>query len=209
MRPKIRIPGRSADGDSGLTPEEEWEGRYRRGETGWDRGGVNPLLRSWAAALPAGASILIPGCGHGYEVIELARMGFNVTGIDIAPTPVARMRRELAAEGVAASVIRIDMFRYQPDEPFDAIYEQTSLCAIRPEQCRAYEQKLCGWLKPGGSLFALFMQTGVAGGPPFHCDLSEMRELFATSRWQWESDDSEHSPHPSGRHELGHRLIRR
>jgi len=193
-----------------LTPEEEWEGRYRRGETGWDRKGINPLMESWvAASLPAGASILVPGCGHGYEVIELARLGFRVTGLDIAPTPVERMRRELQAEGLAADVVKVDMFDYRPDTPFDAIYEQTSLCAIQPEQRLAYEQKLYGWLRPGGSLFALFMQTGAEGGPPFHCNVGDMHNLFADSRWEWGDGDPQHSPHPSGRHETGYRLIRR
>jgi cyclopropane fatty-acyl-phospholipid synthase-like methyltransferase len=191
------------------TVEEEWEGRYQRGEMGWDRKGINPLMESWvAASLAPGSSILVPGCGHGYEVIELARMGFNVTGIDIAPTPVARMRRELDSEGLHAEVVQVDMFDFVPASPFDAIYEQTSLCAIQPEQREAYENRLHAWLKPGGSLFALFMQTGIAGGPPFHCDVNAMRELFPQSRWEWEAD-SRHSPHPSGRHELGYRLIRR
>jgi len=192
-----------------VTPEEQWEGRYLRGEMGWDRGGINPLMESWmAASLPSAACVLIPGCGHGYEVIELARMGFAVTGIDIAPTPVARMRRTLAAEGLNADVIQTDMFAYTPLKPFDAVYEQTSLCAIEPEQRIEYERKLHGWLRPGGSLFALFMQTGAEGGPPFHCDIDDMRQLFPLSRWQWDEREK-HSAHPSGRHELGYQLIRR
>jgi len=189
--------------------EEAWEGRYQRGETGWDRRGINPLLNSWmAASLTTGASVLIPGCGHGYEVIELARLGFHVTGIDIAPTPVARMKRELEIEGLSAEVIQIDMFAFSPESLFDAVYEQTSLCAIQPEQREAYENRLYEWIKPGGSLFALFMQTGVEGGPPFHCDVNAMKELFVPSRWAWR-DESQHSPHPSGRHELGYQLVRR
>ena len=190
--------------------KEEWEGRYQRGEMGWDRKGINPVMNSWmVASLAPGSSVLIPGCGHGYEVIELARLGFAVTGIDIAPTPVARMRRELAAEGLHAEVIQVDMFDFVPAAPFDAIYEQTSLCAIQLEQREFYEEKLYAWLKSGGSLFALFMQTGVEGGPPFHCDVNAMRELFPSSRWDWGDGDSQHSPHPSGRHELGYRLIKR
>jgi len=193
-----------------MSVEEEWEGRYQRGETGWDRNSINPLLHRWLiSTLLPDAKILIPGCGHGHEVIELARMGFDVTGIDIAPTPVTRMRRELAAEGLHAEVIQVDMFDYLPPSPFDAVYEQTSLCAINPEQHQAYEQKLYEWLKPGGSLYALFMQTGAEGGPPFHCDLIAMKELFDSSHWDWGQDDSMHSPHPSGRFELGHRLIKR
>ncbi|MES0371610.1 MAG: methyltransferase domain-containing protein [Mariprofundaceae bacterium] len=190
--------------------EEEWEGRYQRGETGWDRNGVNPLLHEWlVSTLSSDSRILIPGCGHGYEVIELVRMGFQVTGIDIAPTPVARMRQELKAEGLQANIIQIDMFDYEQETSFDAIYEQTSLCAINPDQRLDYEKKLYSWLKPGGVLCALFMQTGAEGGPPFHCDVSDMRDLFPLSRWKWEADDFLHSPHPSGRFELAYKLIKR
>lgn len=193
-----------------MSTEEEWEGRYQRGETGWDRDGVNPLLHEWlVSSLSPDNKILIPGCGHGYEVIELARLGFQVTGIDIAATPVARMRRELEDEELQADIIQTDMFDYNPDTSFDAIYEQTSLCAIHPEQHSDYEKKLYSWLRPGGSLYALFMQTGVEGGPPFHCDVTDMRELFHASRWDWGEGESLHSPHPSGRFELGYRLIKR
>jgi len=193
-----------------MKAEEEWEGRYQRGETGWDRNGSNPLLHSWLIeTLSPDSRILIPGCGHGHEVIDLARMSYAVTGIDIASTPVTRIRRELESEGLIADVIQVDMFEYIPEKPFDVVYEQTSLCAIKPEQRSDYEKKLYDWLKPGGSLFALFMQTSAEGGPPFHCDITDMRHLFAPSRWHWGVDESLYSPHPSGRFESGHRLIRR
>ncbi|PJA33792.1 MAG: thiopurine S-methyltransferase, partial [Zetaproteobacteria bacterium CG_4_9_14_3_um_filter_53_7] len=92
-------------------------------------------------------------------------------------------------------------------EPFDAIYEQTCLCALQPTQWSDYEQWLYNHLKPGGQLLALFMQTNAEGGPPFHCDVTEMKPLFAASRWLW-PDNGDTVPHPSGRHELAHLLIR-
>jgi len=193
-----------------MSAEDEWEGRYQRGETGWDRHGSNPLLHTWlTSTLSSDSRILIPGCGHGHEVIELARMGFDVTGIDIASTPVRHMRSELEAEGLDAEVIQVDMFKYLPELPFDAVYEQTSLCASQPDQHLDYEKKLYEWLKSGGSRYALFMQTGAEGGPPFHCDVADMRQLFDPARWDWGKDNSIHSPHPSGRFELAHRLIKR
>jgi 2-polyprenyl-3-methyl-5-hydroxy-6-metoxy-1,4-benzoquinol methylase len=126
-----------------MSVEQEWEERYLNDQSGWDRKGINPVLHEWFVRMPSsGRRVLIPGCGNGYEVIELARMGFDVTGIDIAPTPIARMHRELEIEGLQAEVVQVDMFEYIPETPFDAIYEQTSLCAINPEQREAYENKL-------------------------------------------------------------------
>ena len=72
---------------------------------------------------------------------------------------------------------------WQPAEPFDAIYDQTCLCALPPEIWPDYAARLHGWLRPGGRLFVLFMQTGSRGGPPFHCDLTEMQRLFAPTHW--------------------------
>ena len=193
-----------------ISPVDAWEGRYQRGETGWDRNGSNPLLHTWLVeSLSFDSTILIPGCGHGYELIDLARLGYKVTGIDIAPTPVEHMKCELGSEDLSAEVIQVDMFEYSPISPFDVVYEQTSLCAIQPNQRVGYEKKLYEWLKPAGKLYALFMQTGAEGGPPFHCDIMDMRALFAPSRWDWGEGEPLHSPHPSGRFELAYRLIRR
>lgn len=183
-----------------------WEGKYHNNETGWDRGASSPALSSWLNDLKP-CRIAVPGCGRGHEVIELARRGFDVTGIDIATPAIEHMQAELDREGLSASLIHGDLFELELD-PFDAIYEQTCLCAIQPEQREAYEQWLFNHLKPGGQLLALFMQTGVDGGPPFHCAIPNMNALFDTSRWQWPKSDGHSVPHPSDRHELAHLLIR-
>jgi len=46
-------------------------------------------------------------------------------------------------------------------------------------------------------LFALFMQSKRPDGPPFHCDLERMRELFPNDEWTW-SDELKEIAHPSG-----------
>jgi len=188
---------------------EEWEGRWRRGETGWDRGAASPALQHWleSGAL-APCRVLVPGCGRGYEVVEMARLGFEVTAIDIAPSAVHALKRALEDEGLRARVILGDLFDFEADRAFDAVYEQTCLCAIPPEKRAAYARRLSGWLRPGGRLFALFMQTGREGGPPFHCDLLEMRRLFDDARWRWPEDAPMLVPQRSGRFELGWMLTR-
>ena len=73
-----------------------WEQRYRDDNTPWDRGETSRALLRW---LDSGAlrpcRILVPGCGRGYEVVELARRGFEVTAVDMSPSAVAHARAAL------------------------------------------------------------------------------------------------------------------
>jgi SAM-dependent methyltransferase len=192
------------------TRQHDWERRYSEGRTGWDRGAVSPALAHWLAAglLPQGR-VLVPGCGHGHEVAALVRAGCQVTAVDIAAQPVMRLRGQLAALGLQAHVVHADLLQWQPAEPFDAVYEQTCLCAIDPAHWAAYERRLADWLVPGGHLLALFMQTGRKGGPPFDCPVPSMRSLFAATRWQWSSQPALDVPHPTGLAERGYVLTRR
>lgn len=192
------------------TRQHEWEQRYRAGQTGWDRGDPSPALHHWLAAglVPQGR-ILVPGCGHGYEIVELARAGRYVTAVDIAAQPVLKLMARLNDEGVHATVLQADLLHWTPAEPFDAVYEQTCICALDPAHWQEYEQRLAGWLVPGGRLFALFMQTGRPGGPPFDCAPPAMRELFDPARWEWPEEPPLQVPHPNGLTELGYVLTRR
>jgi trans-aconitate methyltransferase len=110
---------------------------------------------------------------------------------------------KLEAAGLSATLVQADFFRWRPDSPFDAIYEQTSLCALLPEQWRAYVRRLSEWLMPGGRLYALFMQTNRPGGPPFHCDLGAMKKMFTTDAWKWPASEPERVDHSTGFFELG------
>ncbi len=109
--------------------------------------------------------------------MALAEAGFDVTVLDVSPTAVEAQRSRLPP---TAQAIQADLFAWTPDRPFDAIYDQTCLCALPPALLADYEQRLADWLRPGGHLFVLFMQTGQPGGPPFDCPLTDMRALFAS-----------------------------
>lgn len=164
----------------------EWESLYQQGQTGWDRGEISPNLLYWVEhELLKPCRILIPGCGNGYEVLALAEKGFDVVAIDIALTPIENLRKALKTRQLSVELIQTDIFTWECGEPFYAIYEQTSLCALHPDKWRSYEKCLYDWLKPKGKLFAHFMQTGQESGPPFHCEISAMIDLFTAERWLW------------------------
>src|SRR5512133_2168553 len=107
-------------------PDSEfWQSRFVAGRTAWDRGEVHPQLRAWIDddAIPAGR-VCVPGCGTGWEVVELARAGLEVVALDYAPAAVERTRGLLDREGLGARVEQADVLQWSPDRPFDAIYEQ-------------------------------------------------------------------------------------
>lgn len=198
-----------------------WQERFERGETPWDRGRVNPQLERWIdAGELAPCALAVPGCGSGHEVAELARRGFEVTGLDYAPAAVARTAAALAGLDAAACArgraIEADVLQWQPEAPFDAIYEQTCLCALHPDLWVEYAARLRHWLAPGGRLFALFVQIlrpgaaeGFVQGPPYHCDVHAMRALFPAAHWDWPRPPYARTTHPSGMAELAVVLRRR
>jgi len=174
--------------------QDFWKERFATGSTPWNRGEPNPQLARWITdgTLPTGTSVIVPGCGHGWEVAALAKAGMNVTGIDYAANALEHCRQILAGEDVEAQLVDADVLHWQPDAPVDAIFEQTCLCALYPDFWTRYSAQLHRWLKPGGKLLALFLQAlrpeaahGFIDGPPYHCDINAMRALFPATQWEW------------------------
>ena len=198
----------------GPTPEF-WQTKFETNHVPWDRGAASPQLALWLDHKTlAPCRIAVPGCGSGHEVVQLAARGFDVTGLDYAPAAVTRTRAALA--GASAEVIEADVLQWHPSTLFDAVYEQTCLCALLPDHWVEYSRQLHAWLKPGGKLFALFVQglnpgaaNGFVEGPPYHCDIHAMRALFDDTRWVWPKPPYERVPHPMGFAELSVVLERR
>ena len=193
-----------------------WQAHFDDGHTPWDRGASNPQLARWMAGDELSpCRIAVPGCGSGYEVVSLAQSGFDVTAIDYAPAAIARTRAALDAADVRATVIEADVLAWSPSESFEVVYEQTCLCALHPDHWVAYSRQLRAWLRPGGRLFALFMQAarpgagdGVVAGPAYHCDINAMRALFDASRWAWPKPPYVRVSHPTGFFEIATILAR-
>lgn len=201
---------------SRLTPNF-WQEHFDKGHTPWDRGTASPRLLDWLDNQDlTPCRIAVPGCGKGWEVVELARRHFDVVGIDYTAVAVSETLALLTQHALTAEVVEADVLVYAPEQSFDAVYEQTCLCALDPDHWIAYSEQLARWLRPGGCLYVLFMQVerpgarqGLKQGPPFHCDINAMHALFNSQHWQWPQGLPTVVPHPSGWHELALCLVRK
>ncbi|MDM1928253.1 class I SAM-dependent methyltransferase, partial [Mycobacteroides abscessus] len=71
----------------------------------WDIGGPQPVIRQLVALGAVRGEVLDPGCGTGWHAIEYARAGCSVTGVDLAPTAIARARNNTRTAGVEAQFV--------------------------------------------------------------------------------------------------------
>ena len=198
-----------------------WQQRFEQRHTPWDRGAPSPQLQRWLddgslAAAAAAGRIAVPGCGAGHDVAELAAAGLDVVAIDYARAAVELTNARLAGRALRAEVVEADVLAWHPAAPLAAVSEQTCLCALHPDHWTAYAAQLQRWLRPGGRLFALFMQMpreaaaqGEIVGPPYHCDINAMRALFPSALWDWPKPPYAQVPHPMGMRELAVVLTRR
>jgi cyclopropane fatty-acyl-phospholipid synthase-like methyltransferase len=90
-----------------------WKLMYRFGFTPWEQlsqPGFEQIERLLAREDAAGKALDI-GCGRGEHAIRMARLGWQVTGIDFVPQAVKQAGKRAAAAGVDARFVTGDVTR--------------------------------------------------------------------------------------------------
>ena len=85
--------------------------------------------------LEAGARLLDMGCGTGRHAVELARRGYQVTGVDISAGMLAQARANAEKAGVIADWVHCPAQEFVAPQPFDAVYSfcEGALCLFADE----------------------------------------------------------------------------
>lgn len=156
-----------------------WNNKYLNQETGWDIGEISTPLKAYIDQLEnKNLSILIPGCGKGYEVGYLLEKGFtNITVVDIA-AEATRNLKEKYAEHIDKSLQIMTQDFFETYGRFDLILEQTFFCALHPSLRPAYVDKVFQLLKPGGKLAGVLFNRHFEENPPYGGSIKEYRQLF-------------------------------
>ncbi|KAK2766145.1 hypothetical protein FQN54_007661 [Arachnomyces sp. PD_36] len=93
--------------------------------------------------------VLDIGCGTGKPVSQmLAEAGHNVHGIDVSKEMV-----NIASSQVPQGTFeKVDMRKYDPEPPFDAVFTVLALYQISLSDTHSMMFKIAEWLRPGGML---------------------------------------------------------
>ncbi|WP_422121220.1 class I SAM-dependent methyltransferase [Mycobacteroides chelonae] len=140
---------------------------YAVGVAPWDIGGPQPVIRQLVALGAVRGEVLDPGCGTGWHAIEYARAGCSVTGVDLAPTAVARARQNAQSAGITAQFIAGDATALDYEARFDTVVDSKFFDNLDSAEARGrYLQSLHRAVKPQGRLFMYGFGAGHVNG--FH-----------------------------------------
>ncbi|WP_438854530.1 class I SAM-dependent methyltransferase [Agromyces sp. M3QZ16-3] len=99
--------------------------------------------------IPPGRALDL-GCGTGANAIFLAQRGFDVTGVDFAPSGIAKATRAAEAAGVAVDFLIDDLTDLRRAQgPFDFLLDYGVLDDLRARDRRRYLRSILPLTRPG------------------------------------------------------------
>ena len=134
------------------------------------------------------------GCGAGNYAVWLAKQGFDVTGIDIAPSAIGLARKNALTQGVRCTFIVADVLGDLPEVkgPFDFAFDWELLHHIYPDDRPGYVANVARLLRPGGRYLSVCFheddpqfggagkyRTTQIGTVLYFSSEEELRELFS------------------------------
>lgn len=122
-------------------------------EAYWESGRAQALEA--AIWIPEGGTVLDFGCGDGRLTIPLAKLGYDVVGVDASPAMLERVRVAADRENVPVALYQSDGM-WLPDNirPVDAVVARAVFIHHDYESVTAIVKNLAGLLKPSGYLVA-------------------------------------------------------
>jgi SAM-dependent methyltransferase len=125
--------------------------------------------------------VLDVGCGAGTNSLFLARAGFRVSGIDLAPAAIEAARRRAARAGLAAEFRVSDALRLPfRSRSFGGLVDMGCFHTIPVRLRRAYSTELGRVLRPGGRYLVSWVgrEATQKFGPPHRPSVEETALAF-------------------------------
>jgi cyclopropane fatty-acyl-phospholipid synthase-like methyltransferase len=170
-----------------------WDASYTAGTPApWDIGRPQPAFVQLADKGRLNGRLLDAGCGSGENALLAASRGADVTGIDIAPTAIARAREKASERGLTA---RFDVADARDlgrlGLTVDTVIDSGVFHVFDDEDRARYVASLGAVLRPDGACYLMCFsdrQPGTWGPRRIHAD--ELRAAF-THGWVVETISAE------------------
>jgi SAM-dependent methyltransferase len=181
------------------TPSRErFNETYENRTAPWVIGEPQPAIVGLEQTGVLRGRMLDAGCGLGEHTILLTRLGYDVLGIDYAPSAVEQARANAAAKGVDARFEVADAMNLGAEPGYDTIVD-SALFHIFDDADRAlYVASLHTALRAGGLLHVLALSDAGRGFGP-QVSEAQIRTAFAADerlreehalRWELEALDT-------------------
>jgi SAM-dependent methyltransferase len=182
------VPGVVASWSSSMTePQrfaprrpEDFDALYEGGCPPWDIGRPQSAFLRLAAAGAFRGRVLDVGCGTGEHALLAASMGLEATGVDAAPTAIARAEAKARDRGLAARFLvwnALDLAGLE--ERFDTVVDSGLFHVFDDEDRSRFVQSLASALEPASRYHLLCFsdrQPGEMG--PRRVSQAEIRATF-------------------------------
>jgi len=184
---KVAIPlrplpgGVLPHGPDGMKLIDRWDRKYRDGRRApWNNDlPAAPVLQEAVkkkTVKPCRTVVL--GCGSGANAIFLAKKGFDVTAIDIAPSALGIGMADAKKAGVKVRWVLADVLRLPEAKPYDLIFDRGCYHNVRYVNATAFVASLKQLTRPGARCFVLSCNRDKAPGIREKTMRDDFSELF-------------------------------
>ncbi len=127
-------------GPQGVRMLAGWDSTYHDDRRpAWDIGRpATDLIKAVEDGTVKPGRAVVLGCGTGTNAIYLASKGFDVTGIDLAPTALARAEAKAEKAGATVRWLVADVTAPPKLEPFDFIFDRGCYHGVRRGNAAGY-----------------------------------------------------------------------
>jgi len=184
---KVAIPPRPLPGGvlphgpEGMKLIDRWDRKYSKGRWApWNNDlPAAPVLQEAIknkAIKPCRTIVL--GCGSGSNAIYLAKNGFDVTAIDVAPTALGIAMADAKKAGVKVRWVLADVLKLPESKAYDLIFDRGCYHNVRYVDAAGFVASLKQLTLPGSRCFVLSCNKDKAPGIREKTMRDDFSELF-------------------------------
>ena len=136
---------------------QRWDSAYRRPDPpGWDVGRpLSNLVEQVEDGILKPSRAVVLGCGSGTNAVYLAQKGFDVTGVDLAPTALVQAEEKAKKAGASVRWLVADVLNPPALKPFDVVFDRGCYHGVRRQGAKEFVASLRKLTKPGSLVLIL------------------------------------------------------